>query len=53
MRIFNVVDFLVYVENNDGIYFNESYGEIKKIVKDNGDGVYSLYEWWLGWKFIR
>ena len=42
MKIFNVIDFLVFVENNDGLYFNESYGEIKKIVNDNGSGVYSL-----------
>ena len=42
MKIFNVVDFLVFVEENDGLYFNESYGEIKKIVNDNGNGVYSL-----------
>lgn len=42
MKVFNVVDFLVYVEENDDIYFNESYGEIKKIVKDNGDGIYCL-----------
>ena len=42
MKIFNVVDFLVFVEENDGLYFNESYGEIKKIVNENGNGVYSL-----------
>ena len=42
MKIFNVIDFLVFVENNDGLYFNESYGEIKKIVNENGNGVYSL-----------
>ena len=42
MKIFNIVDFLVYVEKNDGLYFNESYGEIKKIVNENGNGVYSL-----------
>ena len=42
MKIFNVVDFLVFVERNDGLYFNESYGEIKKIVNENGNGVYSL-----------
>ena len=42
MRIFNVIDFLVFVEENEELYFNESYGEIKKIVNDNGNGVYSL-----------
>ena len=36
MRIFNVIDFLVFVEENEELYFNESYGEIKKIVNDNG-----------------
>ena len=42
MKIFDVVDFLVFVENNEDVYFNESYGEIKKIVNENGNGVYSL-----------
>ncbi len=42
MKIFNIVDFLVFVESNEDIYFNESYGEIKKIVNENGNGVYSL-----------
>mgnify|MGYP001181528541 FL=1 len=42
MKIFNVVDFLVFIESNDELYFNESYGEIKQIVNENGDGVYSL-----------
>ena len=42
MRIFNVIDFLVFVEDSEELYFNESYGEIKKIVNDNGNGVYSL-----------
>ena len=42
MKIFDVVDFLVFVEKNEDVYFNESYGEIKKIVNENGNGVYSL-----------
>lgn len=42
MRIFDIVSFLVFVEENEELYFNESYGEIKKIVNDNGNGVYSL-----------
>ena len=42
MKIFNIVDFLVFVEKNDDVYFNESYYEIKKVVNDNGNGVYSL-----------
>ena len=42
MKVFNIVDFLVFVESNEDIYFNESYGEIKKIVNENGNGVYSL-----------
>ena len=42
MKIFDVVDFLVFVESNEDVYFNESYGEIKKIVNENGNGVYSL-----------
>ena len=42
MRIFDIVGFLVFVEECEELYFNESYGEIKKIVNDNGNGVYSL-----------
>ena len=42
MRIFDIVGFLVFVEENEELYFNESYGEIKKIVNENGNGVYSL-----------
>ena len=42
MKIFDVVSFLVFVEENEDVYFNESYGEIKKIVNENGNGVYSL-----------
>ena len=42
MKIFNIVDFLVFVESNEDIYFNESYGEIKKVVNEKGTGVYSL-----------
>ena len=42
MKIFNVIDFLTFVESNEDVYFNESYGEIKKIVNENGNGVYSL-----------
>ena len=42
MKIFDVIDFLVFVESNEDIYFNESYGEIKKVVNENGSGVYSL-----------
>ena len=42
MKIFDVADFLVFVEKNEDVYFNESYGEIKKIVNENGNGVYSL-----------
>ena len=40
MKIFNIVDFLVFVESNEDIYFNESYGEIKKVVNEKGTGVY-------------
>ena len=42
MKIFDVVSFLVFIEENEDVYFNESYGEIKKIVNENGNGVYSL-----------
>ena len=42
MKIFDVVGFLVFVEECEELFFNESYGEIKKIVNDNGNGVYSL-----------
>ena len=42
MRIFDIVGFLVFVEECEELFFNESYGEIKKIVNDNGNGVYSL-----------
>ena len=42
MKIFDIVGFLVFVEECEELFFNESYGEIKKIVNDNGNGVYSL-----------
>ena len=42
MKIFNVNGFLTFVESNEDVYFNESYGEIKKIVNENGNGGYSL-----------
>lgn len=42
MKIFGLVDFLVFVEESEELFFNESYGEIKKIVNENGNGVYSL-----------
>jgi hypothetical protein len=42
MKIFDIIDFIVFVEKNDDVYFNESYGELKQIVNENGSGVYSL-----------
>ena len=36
MKIFDVVSFLVFVEENEDVYFNESYGERAK-------------KSWMGW----
>ena len=38
----NYLYMLKKINPEKDVYFNESYGEIKKIVNENGNGVYSL-----------
>ena len=42
MKIFSIDELIVFIEKNDELYYDRSYGDIRNCINKNGNGFYCL-----------